>query len=217
MNDSVSAEQSQSAEPAGASTSVEDVFNKRLEQALVAKGLQHRDLLELLEASNYTPDTPATVLLNDAFAIAAVLDISPAWLLTVDDEAEHISVTPATRTTSRRLRDWIRGLRPLRDRGAREFYHFVPADDTDASIVAENWIRADRARVAALTFEIGSAIEAGDIGRVTKLVDRATEMVDRAALMRANQRVEELVSQKQLDAARIRGIRFRRQRPPDRR
>lgn len=211
MKDSARAEQKKDRSGAGG-LSIEDVFNRRLDEALETKGLQHRDLLELLEADEYTPDTPATVLLNDAFAIAAVLDISPAWMLTPDDEVV-VAITPASRTRPRRLRQWLRGLRPLRDEDARDFFHFVSADDTDAGLVAEDWIRADRVRVASLTHQLSSAIEAGDRARVQQLVERAGAMVDRAALMRANQQVEELVSQSQLEAARTRGIRFRRQQP----
>jgi hypothetical protein len=190
---------------------LEDVFNRRVEELLEKRGLKQPDLLALLEEAGYTPEVPASVLLNDALAIAAVLDVSPISLLLPDDETE-LRITPAVRARPRRIRQWLRGLRPLRDGFEKDFHSLIPLDDLRSELVAENWIRADRVRVAGLVRELEAAISAGDSPRVKLLTDLAATMVDLATLARANEQIEEKVTQQQLDAARIKGIRYRRQR-----
>ncbi|MDH3540281.1 MAG: hypothetical protein OEP52_09810, partial [Acidimicrobiia bacterium] len=86
--------------------SIEDVFNENLDALLEARGLEHGDLLDLLEAAGYTPDTPASVLLNDAVAMAAVLGVSPAQMLTPGVD-QVVDVTPDLSAEARLLNLWL--------------------------------------------------------------------------------------------------------------
>ncbi len=190
--------------------SVEDVFNERVDAILTARGLELRDLLDALEKSGYTPDSPATVLLNDAFAIAAVLGVSPLHLL-VPDEEDAIAVTPEIAAARRDLDLWIRGLKPLRHKDELLFHLEAPNDDLDAEKVAELWVRADSVRVAALAWCIDDAVAADDLERARALADLAGRALDRATLDAANDRIERPVSTEELADAVNRAVRLRRQ------
>ncbi len=191
--------------------SVEDVFNERVDAILAARGLELRDLLDALEKCGYTPDSPATVLLNDAFAIAAVLGVSPLHLLVPDDE-DSIAVTAEIAAARRDLDLWIRGLKPLRDKDELLFHLEAPNDDLDAEKVAELWVRADSVRVAALAWCIDDAVAADDLERARALADLAGRVLDRATLDAANDRIERPVSTEELVDAVNRAVRLRRQR-----
>lgn len=192
--------------------SVEDVFNQRVDAILEARGLELRDLLDALEESGYSPDSPATVLLNDAFAIAAVLGVSPLHLL-VPDEEDPISVTPEIAAARRDLDLWIRAFKPLRAEDELLFHLEAPNDDLDAEKVAELWVRADSVRVAALAWCIDDAVEADDLDRASALAELAGRVLDREALDAADQRVKRPVSSEQLAEAVNRAVRLRRQQP----
>lgn len=191
--------------------SVEDVFNRRVDAILAARGLEHRDLLNALENAGYTPDSPASVLLNDAIAIAAVLGVSPLHLL-VPDEDDPIAVAPNIAAARRDLDLWIRGLKPLRPEDEMLFHLEAPNDDLDAERVAELWVRADSVRVAALAWCIDDAVEANDIERAAALADLAAKVLDRSALEAANARIKRPVSSDELTNAVNRAVRLRRQR-----
>lgn len=191
--------------------SIEDVFNRRVDAILAARGMDLRDLLEELENAGYTPDSPATVLLNDAFAIAAVLGVSPVHLL-VPDEEEPISLTPEIAAARRDLDLWIRGLKPLRLQDEVLFHLEASNDDLDAELVAETWVRSDSVRVAALAWCINDAVEAHDTERAGVLADLAGRVLDSKALDAANARIKRPVSSEELLDAVKRAVRLRRQR-----
>jgi hypothetical protein len=191
--------------------SIEDVFNRRVDAILAARGMDLRDLLEELEKAGYTPDSPATVLLNDAFAIAAVLGVSPVHLL-VPDEEEPISLTPEIAAARRDLDLWIRGLKPLRLQDEVLFHLEASNDDLDAELVAETWVRSDSVRVAALAWCINDAVEAHDIERAGVLADLAGRVLDSKTLDAANARIKRPVSSGELLDAVNRAVRLRRQR-----
>ncbi len=193
-----------------ASPSIEEVFNRNLDALLEARNLEHRDLLDLLEAAEYTPDTPATVLLNDAIAMAAVLGVSPLQLL-VPEEERSIDVTPAIATERRNLGLWLRGLRPLRGEDFEPFHREAAADDLDADRVAEIWVWTERVRTAGLTLALNDAVDSQDLERVNALSEVATRTLNQQALERADNRVPRRVRRTELEAAIIRATRFRRQ------
>lgn len=190
--------------------SVEDVFNRNLEAVLAERGLTHRDLLDRLEAADYTPDTPATVLLNDALAIAAVLGMSPLQLLIPADD-EPIAVTPALSARSRELSLWLRGLSPLADDDVEDFFLHTPLEDLDSELVAENWVWSERLRTTALVARLNRAVRDHDLERVKLLIALAGRHLDQPALERADGRVRRFVGRAELRAAVERATRFRRQ------
>jgi hypothetical protein len=193
--------------------SLEDVFNRNLDELLVERGLEHRDLLDLLEAAKYTPDTPATVLLNDAVAMAAVLGVSP-WQLLVPTEGESIDITPGISVDGRLTTFWLRGLAPLRKEDFTDFCRAASLDDLDADRVAELWVRAERTRTAGLALALNEAIENKDLEDVKVLSELASRLLDQQTLERADSRVPRPVSGPELDAAVTRATRFRRQLVP---
>ncbi len=198
------------AEPKPDPESIEDVFNQRVDAILRARGLELPDLLDSLEKAGYTPNAPATVLLNDAFAIAAVLGVSPLHLL-VPDEEDAIAVTPEITAARRDLDLWIRGLKPLRPEDELRFHLEAANDDLDAEKVAELWVRADSVRVAALAWCIDDAVEADDLERASALAELAGRVLDRNTLDAAYARVDRPVSADKLVDAVNRATRLRRQ------
>ena len=190
--------------------SVEDVFNRNVEALLESRDLTHRDLLDLLEKASYTADTPATVLLNDAVAIAAVLGVSPLQLLIPTDEAST-DVTPEFSAESRLLGLWLRGLRPLLDADIEEFFRGAPLEDLDANLVAENWVWSERLRTTALVFLLNDAVDQQDLDRVRVLSELAGRQLDQPTLEQADGRVDRFVPQGELRAALERAARYRRQ------
>ncbi len=190
--------------------SFEEIFNRNLDALLDARGLEYRDLLDLLEASDYTPDTPATVLLNDAVAMAAVLGVSPLRLLVPDDD-EPVAVTPGIAAQRRLLSLWLRGMRPLRDEDFTVFHREAAREDLDADQVAENWVWSERLRTAGLATALNDAVDQKDLERVKELSDLAARMLNQQALERADRRVPRAVKNGQLQAAVTRATRFRRQ------
>jgi hypothetical protein len=195
--------------------SIEDVFNANLEALLQARGLDHRDLLDLLEKADYTPDTPATVLLNDAIAMAAVLGVSPAQLL-VPPDGEAVGVTPALASDRAHVTLWLKGLQPLRDEDFIDFHRQASRDDLDADRVAEMWVRTERVRTAGLTIALNDAVDRRDMPRVKELSDLASRLLNQQALERADGRVPRRVRVSDLQAAVTRATRFRRQTTPRR-
>lgn len=193
--------------------SVEDVFNSNLDAVLAERGITHRDLLERLEAADYTPDTPATVLLNDAVAIAAVLGMSPLQLFIPEDEAP-VDVTPSTAARSRELTLWLRGLRPLSNEEPESFFAHAPLEDLDAELVAENWVWSERLRTTALVAGLDQAVKERDLARVKLLTALASRHLDQPALERTDDRVPRFVKRGDLRAAVERATRFRRQGAP---
>jgi hypothetical protein len=189
--------------------SIEEVFNRNLEALLEARGLEHRELLELLEQASYTPDTPATVLLNDAVAMAAVLGVSPLQLLIPDDGS--IDVTPGFPVEPRALSLWLRGLRPLRDDDFAAFHRQAGLEDLDAELVAEHWVWSDRLRTAALTIALNDAVDSRDLEAVKELTLVAARHLNQTALERADTRVPRPVRDGELQAAITRATRLRRQ------
>lgn len=197
----------------GGDRSIEDVFNENLEAMLHERGLSHRELLERLEAAEYTADVPATVLLNDAVAIAAVLGVSPLQLLLPTDY-DPIAVTPVIRSESRELGLWLRGLRPLAEDDADGFFLGAPLEDLDAEMVAENWVWSERVRTTGLVLRLDQAVEDGDAGRVRVLSELAARALDQPALEQADERVRRFVGRGELRAALDRATRYRRQAMP---
>lgn len=197
--------------------STEDVFNQNLDALLEARGLEHRDLLDLLESAGYTPDTPATVLLNDAVAMAAVLGVSPAQLLTPATDQE-VNVTPDLAAEGRLLNLWLRGMRPLRSDDFDDFHRGATTDDLDAERVAEVWVWTERVRTAGLTIALNDAVDKRDLERVKQLSDVADRHLNQQTLERADGRVPRSIRNGELQAAITRATRFRRQavahRPP---
>lgn len=189
--------------------SIEDAFNANLEALLEARGLEHRELLELLEQANYTPDTPATVLLNDAVAMAAVLGVSPLQLLIPDNGS--IEVTPGLPVEPRALSLWLRGLRPLRDDDFAAFHRHAGFEDLDAELVAEHWVWSDRLRTGALTIALNDAVDSRDLEAVKELTVVAARHLNQTALERADARVPRAVRNGELEAAITRATRLRRQ------
>ncbi|NNL98990.1 MAG: hypothetical protein HKO63_12380 [Acidimicrobiia bacterium] len=189
--------------------SIEEVFNANLDALLQERDIEHRDLLDLLEQAGYTPDTPATVLLNDAVAIAAVLGVSPLQLLI--PEADSTDLTPAIAAEARSLSLWLRGLRPLREQDFASFHRQAGIDDIDAELVAEHWVWSERVRTAALTIALNDAVEAGDLEAVKQLTVIAASHVNQTALEQADRRVPRSVRNGELQAAITRATRFRRQ------
>ena len=194
--------------------SIEEVFNHNLDALLEERGIEHRDLLDLLEQAGYTPDTPATVLLNDAVAMAAVLGVSPLQLLIPDADLTHL--TPALSAEPRSLSLWLRGLRPLRDQDFASFHRQAGNEDIDADLVAEHWVWSERVRTAALTIALNDAVESRDLEAVKQLTIVAARHINQAALERADGRVPRPVRSGELQAAITRATRFRRQAVPRR-
>jgi len=189
--------------------SIEEAFNANLEALLEARGLEHRELLALLEQAAYTPDTPATVLLNDAVAMAAVLGVSPLQLLIPDDGS--IEVTPGIPVEPRALSLWLRGLRPLRDDDFAAFHRQAALEDLDAELVAEHWVWSERLRTAALTIALNDAVDSRDLEAVKELTLVAARHLNQSALERADTRVPRTVRDGELQAAITRATRLRRQ------
>ena len=194
--------------------SIEEVFNHNLDALLEERGIEHRDLLDLLEEAGYTPDTPATVLLNDAVAMAAVLGVSPLQLLIPDAHPTHL--TPSIPAEPRSLSLWLRGLRPLRDQDFASFHRQAGLDDIDAELVAEHWVWSERVRTAALTIALNDAVESRDLDAVKELTIIAARHINQAALEQADRRVPKSVRSGELQAAITRATRFRRQAVPRR-
>jgi hypothetical protein len=190
--------------------SIEDVFNQNLDALLETRGLEHRDLLDLLEGAGYTPDTPATVLLNDAVAMAAVLGVSPTQLLTPAAD-ETIDVTPDLSAEARLLHLWLRGMRPLRADDFDDFHRGATADDLDAERVAEIWVWTERVRTAGLTIALNDAVDKQDLPRVKQLSDVAARHLNQQTLERADDRVPRATGDGELHAAITRATRLRRQ------
>jgi hypothetical protein len=197
------------ADPQG-NPSIEDVFNENLDALLEARGLEHGDLLDLLEAAGYTPDTPASVLLNDAVAMAAVLGVSPAQMLT-PGVAQVVDVTPDLSAEARLLNLWLRGMRPLRDEDFDAFHREAMVDDLDAERVAEIWVWTERVRTAGLTIALNDAVEKHDLTRVERLSEVATRHLNQQTLERADGRIPRPIRTDDLRAAVTRATRFRRQ------
>jgi len=195
--------------------SIEDVYNQNLDALLEARGLEHRDLLDLLDAAGYTPDTPATVLLNDAVAMAAVLGVSPAQLLTPAAE-QAVDVTPDLSAEARLLNLWLRGMRPLRGEDFDTFHREATTDDLDAERVAEIWVWTERVRTAGLTIALNDAVDKQDLPRVKQLSDVAARHLNQQTLERADGRVPRAIRNGELQAAITRATRFRRQVVPPR-
>jgi hypothetical protein len=195
--------------------SVEDVFNANVDSLLADREMTHRDLLDRLEQASYTPETPATVLLNDAVAIAAVLGVSPMQLLVPPDH-HRVDITPALSTETRLLGLWLRGLRPLLDDHSDEFFRSAPVEDLDADLVAENWVWSERVRTTALAFLLEDAVRDQNIDRVRLLSELATRQLDQTALERADDRVARFIRQGELRAALEHATRYRRQATPAR-
>ena len=190
--------------------SAEDVFNRNVDALLERRGLEHRDLLDLLEQADYTADTPATVLLNDAVAIAAVLGVSPLQLL-IPSDRDPVDVTPSLAAEVRLLGLWMRGLRPLLDDHFEEFFRGVPLEDLDADLVAENWVWSERLRTTALVYLLNDAVESEDLERVRVLGELAGRQLDQPTLEQADGRVDRFVGSGELRSARERATRYRRQ------
>lgn len=193
--------------------SIEDVFNRNLDELLAERGLEHRDLLELLESSDYTADTPATVLLNDAVAMAAVLGVSP-WQLLVPADGESVDITPGLTADGRLTGLWLRALAPLRMGDFAEFCRAASLDDLDAERVAEHWVWAERIRTTGLTLALNDAVEREDLEEVKQLSELASRLLNQQALERADSRIPRSVSSAELQAAVTRATRFRRQLVP---
>ncbi|NNC93601.1 MAG: hypothetical protein HKN80_14045 [Acidimicrobiia bacterium] len=193
-----------------ANPSIEDVFNQNLEALLEERGIEHGDLLSLLEAAGYTPDTPATVLLNDAVAMAAVLGVSPAQLLTPAGD-ENVAVTPDLSAEGRLLNLWLRGMRPLRGDDFDAFHRGATADDLDAERVAEIWVWTERMRTAGLTLALSDAVDKQDLARVKQLSEVAAGHLNQQTLERADGRIPRSTHNGELQAAITRATRFRRQ------
>jgi hypothetical protein len=182
---------------------------------LEARSLEHRDLLDLLEAAGYTPDTPATVLLNDAVAMAAVLGVSPAQLLTPAPD-QTVDVTPDLSAEARLLNLWLRGMRPLRGEDFDAFHRGATPDDLDAERVAEIWVWTERVRTAGLTIALNDAVDKRNLSRVKQLSDVAARHLNQQTLERADGRVPRPTRSGALQAAITRATRFRRQVVPPR-
>jgi len=189
--------------------SIEEVFNRNLDALLEERGIEHKDLLDLLEEAGYTPDTPATVLLNDAVAMAAVLGVSPLQLLIPEADPTHL--TPAMPAEPRSLSLWLRGLRPLRDQDFASFHRQAGSDDMDAELVAEHWVWSERVRTAALTIALNDAVESEDLETVKELTVIAARHVNQTTLEQADGRIPRSVRNGELQAAITRATRFRRQ------
>ena len=195
--------------------SIEEVFNRNLEALLADRDLDRMQLVELLEEAGYEADTPASVLLNDAFAIAAVLGVSPLRLLLPTDEGV-VTVTPAHSAGSRLLSLWLRAMRPLNEDATRDFYQAVANEDLDADLVAENWVWSERLRTSSLTMGLNDAVDRRDLERVKELLELASRLLDQQALEQADGRVPRFVRSGELQAAVTRATRFRRQALPPR-
>lgn len=194
-------------------TTIEDVFNRNLDALLEARSMEYRDLLDLLEAAGYTPDSPATVLLNDAVAMAAVLGVSPIQLFRPPDK-QAIDVTPAIEA-DRHLADlWLRGLRPLRDDDFADFHRQASPEDMDADRVAELWVRSERLRTVSLTMALNDAVDRKDVNRVKELTTLAARVLNQQTLEQADRVVPRSVRRDELEAAVTRATRFRRQTVP---
>ncbi|MGI9648185.1 MAG: hypothetical protein ACR2OI_06665 [Acidimicrobiia bacterium] len=195
--------------------SIEEVFNRNLETLLADRNIDQGQLVELLEEAGYQADTPASILLNDAFAIAAVLGVSPLQLLVPAHEQE-VAVTPAHSAGSRLLSLWLRAMRPLHDEATRDFYHLAASDDMNADLVAENWVWSERLRTSALTIGLNDAVDRRDLERVKELLELASRLLDQQALELADGRVPRFVRRGELQTAVTRATRFRRQAFPPR-
>ncbi|MDH3606016.1 MAG: hypothetical protein OER12_03380 [Acidimicrobiia bacterium] len=190
--------------------SVEEVFNRNLDDLLTERGLEHRDLLDLLEAAEYTPNAPATVLLNDAVAMAAVLGVSP-WQLLAPADGEAVSITPGIESEGRLARLWLRALAPLRNEDNADFFRAAPLEDLDADLVAEHWVWGERIRTTGLTLALNDAVDRQDVEEVRILSELASRLLNQQALERADRRVPRPVSAPELETAVTRATRFRRQ------
>jgi len=190
--------------------SIEEVFNRNLEAVLAERGIDQGGLIELLEEAGYTPETPATILLNDAFAMAAVLGVSPTQLMEPGDQ-KTVAITPSHTAGGRLLSLWLRAMRPLDGDAIVEFYRSTAHDDMNADLVAENWVWGERLRLAALTVALNDAVDQQDLDEVKSLANLATRILDQEALERADEQVPRMVGRGELDEAVNRAARFRRQ------
>jgi hypothetical protein len=190
--------------------SIEDVFIANVDALLDRRDLTRYDLMDRLEEAGYTTETPATVLLNDAVAIAAVLGVSPLQLLVPPDH-DPVDLTPALAAETRALGLWLRGLRPLLEDHLEEFFRSAPLADLDADLVAENWVWSERVRTTALVFLIDDAVRNQELDRVRLLSELATRQLDQAALAQADERIDRFADEDELQAALERATRYRRQ------
>lgn len=196
--------------------SIEEIFNRNLDELLAERGLEHRDLLELLEEADYTPDTPATVLLNDAIAMAAVLGVSP-WQLMMPPDGVPVSITPGMSAEARLAGLWLRALAPLRREDYADFCRAAALDDLDADRVAEHWVWGERIRTAGLAICLNDAVDRGDLEEVKLLAGLASKLLNQQALEEADGRIPRSVTTAEMEAAVTRATRFRRQLVPGQR
>ena len=117
--------------PNAAQNTPESVFRRRLKEAREEARMSQRDLVQRLDAIGLSLNQSAIariergerhVSLDEAIAIAAVLDAAPIHLfLPIEGESAHLA--PKLKVQIDRARAWARGQRPLDPTNAR-FYQF---------------------------------------------------------------------------------------------
>jgi transcriptional regulator with XRE-family HTH domain len=130
-----------------------DTFRRRLRQVREQRNLTHRDLSERLDAIGFEIPPQAlsrletgrkkSISLDDAFALAFVLNVSPLFLFLdyAGESREYEGKTVWLSETSvaigknmqrvgvHMLRPWLRGAEPLPGQSLADFYGALPPDE----------------------------------------------------------------------------------------
>lgn len=130
-----------------------EAFAERLKQVRQRHGLTQAQLADRLRELGYPIDRVTlskierggerakNVKLEEAFAIAYALDVSPKHLIAPYSMESRVSVVPAKRPLGPEdAREWVAGRWPVTDQDARFFYTELPPNEVDAMIEAAHAI-----------------------------------------------------------------------------
>jgi transcriptional regulator with XRE-family HTH domain len=98
------------------------------------------------------------VTVDELFAIAAALGVSPLYLLSGDLTNEDVPVTPGVERTPSGMRFWLRGELPLNESDAETFFELVPNEER----LLREWRSADAIR-RVLADDLRAAVERKDL------------------------------------------------------
>ena len=125
------------------SLSVSECFARRLPAARAARGLSQRRLAQDLRAAGLGIDHSAlariesgarNVSLDEAFAIALALNVSPLSMFAPREPAPRVRIAPSVDMAPGDLRRWVRGLAPARpgDKWRRPYFEEVSDEEWEA-------------------------------------------------------------------------------------
>ncbi len=148
---------------------------QRLSQAELAKRLvelghgMHQTAIAKIETND------RTVSLQDAMALAAALNVSPAYLISGDYSMEKtVAVTHKLKVSPRQVRQWVRGTRALPGQDPFVFMKEISRDEAAAS-----WGETDVHAVLSLAQQLTDATIDGEHELAQKLLANLRNELDR--------------------------------------